>query len=187
MTGTAAFAKSIKNYLGISDWCLSYCDGCKWAMYMAFQFEVLHFENLGRDLPGEWLSADLAIPLSADARAKLRQEYKRKMDEDNVRVKKQRQATKLSRGSQEKQSAEKDQIPSFDYGQLVVNDTIKVDLFKEIVKEFRTPQKDQVQPSDTISCNEKLKGYMHVSTCLDYPEEARIKARTKLMEMLDLV
>ena len=80
---------------------------------MAFQFEVLHFENLGRDLPGEWMSADLAIPLSDDARAKLRQEYKRKMDEDNVRVKKQRQATKLSRGSQEKDSAEKEQIPSF--------------------------------------------------------------------------
>jgi hypothetical protein len=133
------------------------------------------------------MSADLGIPLSDDARAKLRQEYKRKMDEDNVRVKKQRQATKLNGGSQEKHSAEKELIPSFDYGQLVVNDIIKVDLLKEIVKEFRTPQKDQMQQYDTISCNEKLKGYMHVSTCVDYPEEARKKARSKLMEMLDLV
>jgi hypothetical protein len=68
-----------------------------------------------------------------------------------------------------------------------VNDTIKVDLFKEIVKEFRTPQKDQMQQYDTMSYNEKLKGYMHVSTCVDYPEEAQKKARSKLMEMLDLV
>jgi hypothetical protein len=116
MTGSTAFAKSIYIYLGITDWCLSYYDGCKWAMYMAFQFEVLHFENLGRDFPGEWMSADLGIPLADDARAKLRQEYKRKMDEDNVRVKKQRQATKLNGGSQEKHSAEKELIPSFDYG-----------------------------------------------------------------------
>ena len=33
-------------HVGITDWCLSFCDGCKWAMYMAFQFEVLHLENL---------------------------------------------------------------------------------------------------------------------------------------------
>ena len=117
----------------------------------------------------------------------LRHEYKRKMDEDNVRVKKQRQAVKLNKASQDKHSPEQDQIPSFDYGQLIVNDTIKVDLFKEIVKEFRTPQKEQSEVYDTISCNDKLKGYMHVSTCADFPEEARKKARSKLMEMLDLV
>ena len=156
-------------------------------MYMAFQFEVLHFENLGRDFPGEWMSADLGVELSDNARAQLRHEYKRKMDEDNVRVKKQRQAVKLNKASQDKHSPEQDQIPSFDYGQLIVNDTIKVDLFKEIVKEFRTPQKEQSEGYDTISCNDKLKGYMHVSTCADFPEEARKKARSKRMEMLDLV
>ncbi len=47
-------------------------------------FEVLHFENLGRDFPGEWMSADLGVALSDGARARLRQEYKTKMDEDNV-------------------------------------------------------------------------------------------------------
>jgi hypothetical protein len=30
----------LKTKEGISDWCLAFSDGCKWAMYMAFQFEV---------------------------------------------------------------------------------------------------------------------------------------------------
>jgi hypothetical protein len=77
-------------------------------MYMAFQFEVLHFENLGRNFPGEWLSADLGVVLSDNARAQLRHEYKRKMDEDNVQVKKQRQAVKLNKASQDKHSPEQD-------------------------------------------------------------------------------
>jgi hypothetical protein len=29
----------LKTKEGISDWCLAFCDGCKWDMYMAFQFE----------------------------------------------------------------------------------------------------------------------------------------------------
>jgi hypothetical protein len=31
----------LKTKDGITDWCLAFCDGCKWAMYMAFQFEVI--------------------------------------------------------------------------------------------------------------------------------------------------
>jgi hypothetical protein len=82
-------------HVGITDWCLSFCDGCKWAMYMAFQFEVLHLENLGRDLPGEWMSADLGIQMTDEACAKLRKEYKRKMEEDTcLVVKKERQNAK---------------------------------------------------------------------------------------------
>ncbi len=58
---------------------MSFCDGCKWAMYMAFQFEVLQLENLGRDLPGEWMSADLGVQMTDDECVKLRKEYKRKI------------------------------------------------------------------------------------------------------------
>jgi hypothetical protein len=175
-------------HVGITDWCLSFCDGCKWAMYMAFQFEILHLENLGRDLPGEWMCADLGIQMTDEACAKLRKENKRKMEEDTCRVKKERQNAKTKKANHDKSPADKNESPLFDYGQLLINDTIKVDLFKEMINEFRTPKRP-TGGSDfsEISCSEKVKAYMHVSNSTDYPEEARNKARTKLMQMLDLV
>jgi hypothetical protein len=70
-----------------------------------------------------------------------------------------------------------------------VNDAIKIDLFKEIVSGFRTPQ----QGSNPIAVEslslpeaDKLKGYMHVCSDMGFPEPARAKAREKIMEMLQL-
>jgi hypothetical protein len=75
--------------------------------------------------------------MSEDARARVRKEY----------AKKQRQTAKVNKACKERQPADKDESPTFNYGQLIVNDTIKMDLFKEIVKEFRMPQKEKIKPS----------------------------------------
>jgi hypothetical protein len=56
--------------------------------------KVLHLENLGRDLPGEWFSADLCTRMTEETKANLQKEYKRKLDEDTLRVKKMRQEKK---------------------------------------------------------------------------------------------
>ncbi len=51
----------------------------------------------------------------------------------------------------------------FDYGQLLVNDAIKIDLFKEIVSEFRTPQRGTtpgMKEQMAMPEADKLKGYM---------------------------
>ncbi len=153
---------------------------------MAFQFEVLHLENLGRDLPGEWLCADLGIQMTDDECAKLRKEYKRKMEEDTCRVKRERQLSKARKGTTDKSPGNTNASPVFDYGQMMINDTIKVDLFKEMINEFRTPNRAKGELSD-ISYSDKVQAYMHVSNSQDYPETARIKARDKLMQMLDLL
>ncbi len=154
---------------------------------MAFQFEVLHLENLGRDLPGgEWMCADLGIQMTDEECGKLRKEYKRKMEEDTCRVKKERQLAKGRKATHEKSPGNTNASPVFDYGQMLINDTIKVGLFKEMINKFRTPNRAQGEISD-ISCSEKVKAYIHVSNIQDYPEAARKKARDKLMQMLDLL
>ena len=155
-------------------------------MYMAFQFEVLQLENLGHDLPGEWMSADLGVQMTDDECVKLRKEYKRKMEEDTCRVKRERQIAKANKATHDKSPAEINASSVFDYGQMLINDTIKVDLFKEMINEFRTPNRAKGEVSD-ISCSEKVKAYIHVSNSQDYPEAARKKARDKLMQMLDLL
>jgi hypothetical protein len=48
-------------------------------------------------LPDEWLSADLGLTKTDKAVTQLRNEYKRKMDEDTVRVKKNETTTKKQR------------------------------------------------------------------------------------------
>ena len=135
------------------------------------------------------MSADLGLCVSDEARASLRKEYKRKMDEDTMRVKKERQTAKHNKGTKQQSSGDKEDSPVFDYGQLIANDAIKIELFKEIVDGFRTPQQGSaISPQETtLPETEKLKGYIHVSGCLDFPEEARKKARTKMMQMLDLL
>ncbi len=136
-------------------------------------------------MPGEWLSADLCLRQTDEAKAHLQKEYKRKLDEDTLRVKKLRQEKKVKKAPQDKA----DGTQSFDYGQMLVNDAIKIDLFKEIVSGFRTPQHgctptggEQMSLPDA----DKLKGYMHVCSDMGYPEPARAKAREKIMEMLQL-
>ncbi len=63
-----------------------------------------------------------------------------------------------------------------------------MELFKEIVSEFRTPQKSspkqaQAQPPPEEA---RLKGYMHIADSSDFPEDAQIKVRTAMMVMLGL-
>jgi hypothetical protein len=138
-------------------------------------------------LPGEWLSADLGLTKTDEAVTQLRTEYKRKMDEDTVRVKKMRQQNKSKK--EKGQNDKEDAPPMFDYGQLLVNDSIKIDLFKEIVSEFRTPQRGATPGTEgqmALPEADKLKGYMHVCSDMSFPEAARIKAREKIIEMLKL-
>ena len=140
-----------------------------------------------RDLPGEWLSADLGLTKTDAAVTQLRNEYKRKMDEDTIRVKKMRQQKKINK---EKDTNDKvEASPVFDYGQMLANDSIKIDLFKEIVSEFRTPQRGSEPGTGgqmTLPEADKLKGYMHVCSDMSFPEAARLKAREKIIEMLNL-
>jgi hypothetical protein len=124
--------------------------------------------------------------MSDEDSGKLRKEYKRKMEEDTCRFKKDRQTAKAKKSNHEKSSAEKHESPVFDYRQLVINDTTKVDLFKEMINEFRMLNRATGEVSE-ISWSEKVKAYMHVSNSQDYPEEARRKARDKVMQMLDLL
>ncbi len=56
------------------------------------------------------------------------------------------------------------------------------------MSEFRTPQKaspQEVQPQP-LPQEARLRGYMHIADSSDFPEEARIKARTAMMAMLGL-
>jgi hypothetical protein len=75
----------LKTLGGTSDWCHNFCDGNKWLMYMAFVMDILNFENFGRDFPGEWLQADLALPLTDEQLQNLKDEYRRKLVEDRSR------------------------------------------------------------------------------------------------------
>ena len=107
------------------------------------------------------------------------------MDEDTMRVKKLRQDKKVKKVPQEKE----DGTPSFDYGQILVNDAIKIDLFKDLVSGFRTPQHG-INPTGgeqmSLPDADKLKGYMHVCSDMGFPAPARAKAREKIMEILQL-
>ncbi len=88
--------------------------------YMAFVMKVINLENLGRDFPGEWLKADLGLPVTDGDKEELRREYKRKMLEDNER-------TKKVRSDRVKQRVvEVSTTPVFDYGEILVTEKIKV-------------------------------------------------------------
>ncbi len=76
------------------------------------------------------MSADLGLRVSDEAQASLRKEYKRKMGEDTMRVKKERQLAKQNKGTKQQSPSDKEDIPVFDYGQLIINDSIKIGLFK---------------------------------------------------------
>ncbi len=41
---------------------------------MAFVMKVINLENLGRDFPGEWLKADLGLPVTEGGKEELRKE-----------------------------------------------------------------------------------------------------------------
>jgi hypothetical protein len=92
-------------------------------MYMAFVFKMLHFQNLGRDFPGEWFNADLGVPVTEETIKALRQEYKRKMLEDAVRKKAERR-TKAQKTEDVLSSSASPHV--FDYGQMVETERIKV-------------------------------------------------------------
>ncbi len=57
------------------------------------------------------MSADLGLCVSDEARASLRKEYKRKMDEDTLRVKKERQTTKHNKATKLQSSSDKEDSP----------------------------------------------------------------------------
>ncbi len=54
---------------------------------MSFAMDILNFESFGRDFPGEWLQADLALPLTDDELQNMKDEYRRKLVEDRSRAK----------------------------------------------------------------------------------------------------
>lgn len=145
-------------------------------MYMAFGMEIMNLENFGRDFPGEWMTADFSSVKTEEEKDALRKEYKRKMDEDSVRTKKKLEKTPkmtaIANGA----------TPVFDYGQIIANDNIKVDLFKNLIEGFRTPSTtpDHHRKLDGLSQDEKLKGFIHVSTNGEFPAEARSAARMKV-------
>ena len=105
---------------GTTSWCVNYCDGCKWLYYMAFVMKVINLENLGRDFPGEWMKADLGLPVTENDKDQLRKEYKRKMHEDTDRIRR----TRIAKATQ--QQVEENSNPVFDYGEIMVNEKIKV-------------------------------------------------------------
>jgi hypothetical protein len=145
-------------------------------MYMAYAMEVMNLENFGRDFPGEWITADLSTLKTEEEKDALRKEYKRKMDEDSIRTKKKQERSKKTKGDVDGAT------PIFDYGQILVNDNIKVDLFKNLVEGLRTPTttpSHQDKPTG-LSHDEKLKGYIHVSQSGEFPAEARKAARFKV-------
>ncbi len=166
----------LKTLSGTSDWCLNFCDGNKWLMYMAFGMEIMNLENFGRDFPGEWMTADLSSVKTEEEKDALRKEYKRKMDEDSVRTKKKLKRTPkmfpTSNGA----------IPVFDYWQIIANDNIKVDLFKNLLEGFRTPSStpDNHRKPEGLSLDEQLKGFIHVSQNGEFPAETRTVARMKV-------
>ncbi len=86
---------------------------------MAFVMNILHLENFGRDFPGEWIQADLCLPTSEDEIMALKDEYKRKQMEDTNR-------TRMERNKRARQGKSATETPVFDYGQIIVNDKIKV-------------------------------------------------------------
>ena len=87
---------------------------------MAFAMKAINLENLGRDFPGEWLQADLGLPVTEGGKEDLRKEYKRKMLEDQER-------TKKVRTERVKQRVVEDSTtPVFDYGEILVTEKIKV-------------------------------------------------------------
>ena len=151
-------------------------------MYMAFVMDILNFENFGRDFPGEWVQADLGLPLTDEELHNIKDEYRRKLMEDRSRAKS-GQVKKIQKHKVENMTA-----PTFDYGEIIANDRIKVDLFKELVSGFKTPQSSSPLQITSVPLPDadKLKGYMHVEQSQDFPEEARSSARTAMLVMLGL-
>jgi hypothetical protein len=76
--------------------------------------------------PGEWVKADLGLPVSEAAKEELRKEYKRKMLEDNERTKKAR----TEKAKQRK--VEETTHPVFDYGEILVTEKLKVIDYRKI-------------------------------------------------------
>ena len=149
---------------------------------MAFVMDILNFENFGRDFPGEWLQADLGLPLTDEELQNMKDEYRRKLVEDRSRAKS-GQVKKIQNRKVDNMTA-----PTFDYGEIIANDRIKVDLFKELVSGFRTPQSSPPLQITGVPLPDadKLKGYMHVEQSQDFPEEARSRARNAMLVMLGL-
>ena len=73
------------------------------------------------------MTADLSTLKTEEEKDALRKEYKRKMDEDSIRTKKKQERSKKTKGDVDGAT------PVFDYGQILVNDNIKVELFKNLV------------------------------------------------------
>ena len=75
--------------------------------------------------------------------------------------------------------------PVFDYGQIIANDNIKVELFNNLLEGFRTPSStpDQHRKPEGLSLDEKLKGFIHVSQNGEFPAEARTAARMRVTHL----
>jgi hypothetical protein len=105
------------------------------------------------------MTADLSSVKTEKEKEALRKEYKRKMDEDSVRTKKKQERIPkmiaIANGA----------TPAFDYGQIIANDNIKVDLFKNLLEGFRTPTSTPGHHGkpEGPSLDEQLKGFIHVS------------------------
>ncbi len=84
------------------------------------ELKVIHLKILGRDFPGEWLKADLGLPVTEGGKEELRKEYKRKMLEDHERTKKVRTDKVKHRVVEDLTT------PVFDYGEILVTEKIKV-------------------------------------------------------------
>jgi hypothetical protein len=91
---------------------------------MAFVFEILNMENMGRDFPGEWLTADLGVHMSDEDKMALRQEYIRKFWKTG-REHKQRARNKKVKKSEEMSSTTASPHV-FYYGWIVETEKMKV-------------------------------------------------------------
>jgi hypothetical protein len=90
---------------------------------MAFVFKVLNMQNLGRDFPGEWFTADLGGSMTEENMTTLRQEYKRKLIEDGVRKKAERKI-KAQKIDEVLSSTASPHV--FDYGEMMESEKKKV-------------------------------------------------------------
>jgi hypothetical protein len=64
-----------------------------------------------------------------------------------------------------------------------------VDLFKQIVSGFTTPQITTPIPivaAQPLQAADKLKGFMHIEQSADFSNEARARARTAMLVMLGI-
>ena len=184
---------------GRTDWCMNFCDGKKWLMYMAFVMQPMDMGNLGRDLPGEWLSADLGLPKTEEEKDALRKEYKRKKDEDLTRRKRSRAYRNKKRKNRTGEVEEcTTRTGGFDYGemneQILENENKKVKILEQLLQGMQTPKASPTpmvevegMQNQTLGDPERLKGYMYVADNTDLPEKTREKARMAIVKMLGLM